>query len=321
MNILAANDAFWLTASIFVATTVLVMLLGSLVRPDDRRMLQRLGDSTSRAAGPSPGSGAAKRLVAGAVHTLDARLLPGDANRSRIRSRLARAGIYSPQAVSNFVAAQLLLSLLPLGACLAGGFFGVIAWSWAASAGASAGAAGMVLPGLWLDRRAARRQVGFARSLPDFLDLLVACLESGLSLQAALQQVATELRVAHPVLYREMSIVQREIELGSLPHAALRHFAERSGTESVRSLSTIVEQSQRFGTTLADAFRVHAETLRIEREQRAEEHAQRAAVKILFPTLLLIFPAIFVVLAGPAAVQIYQHFTRPGSTIAPEAGP
>ncbi len=322
MDFLTATDSTWLTGPVFVATSIIVLFLGWRLRPTDRRMLERLGGLTDReSAGRPLNRNSTKRPFSGVVSTLDARLVPGnDAKRSRIRRRLAHAGIYSSQAVSKFVIARLATSLMPMGLCLAYCLLGDVTRSRAILAGAVAGAGGMVLPGLWLDRRRSRRQAGYARSLPDFLDLLVACLESGLSLQAAIQRVAEELRIAHPLLSREMSIVQHEIELGSLPSVALRHFADRSGTESIRSLSTIVDQAQRFGTTLAEAFRVHAETFRVQREQRAEENAQKAAVKILFPTLLLIFPAIFVVLVGPAAVQLYQHFSRPSGSIGQSAG-
>jgi tight adherence protein C len=146
------------------------------------------------------------------------------------------------------------------------------------------------------------------KSLPDFLDLMVTCVQAGLSLNGALQRVTEELAVAHPVLAGEMGIVERQIELGAAPDLALRNFAERSDLAAIATLSTLVEQARRFGTSVSDALRTHAETIREQREQRAEEMAQKAAVKILFPTLLLIFPAIFVVLVGPAAVQITRTF-------------
>ena len=170
--------------------------------------------------------------------------------------------------------------------------------------GSIAGGIGIILPNLWLARRKARRQSTLMKSLPDFLDLLVTCVQAGLSLNGALQRVTAELAVAHPVLAGEMGIAERQIELGAAPDLALRNFAERSDLAALATLSTLIEQARRFGTSICDALRTHAETIRDQREQRAEELAQKAAVKILFPTLLCIFPAIFVVLVGPAAVQI-----------------
>ena len=180
---------------------------------------------------------------------------------------------------------------------------------------------GIVLPSLWLHRRKVRRHAVLLKSLPYFLDLMVTCVQGGLSMNGALQRVTEELAVAHPVLAGEMGIVERQIELGASPDLALRNFAERSDLAPISSLSTLVEQSRRFGTSISEALRTHAEMIREQREQRAEEMAQKAAVKILFPTLLLIFPAIFVVLVGPAAVQIARTFSSPHAAEAADGKP
>jgi tight adherence protein C len=307
MNIVSGYE-IGLTVAAFVITSGLVLALGRLLKSTDQRLQVRLNESASR---PAPRG--RDRLLAGALPKLGARLLPdNEQQRSRLRNRLSRAGIYSPYGISSFLTFQLALRCVVPCLGLVGASLGYFAWHWAVIAGL----AGMLAPSFWLNRRAAQRQIVFASSLPDFLDLLVACLEGGQSIQAAMQRVADELRIAHPVLSQEMSIVQREIELGGTPAAALRHFAERSGTDSIRSLSTFVEQTQRFGTALAEALRIHADVLRTQREQLAEERAQRAAVKILFPTLLFIFPAIFVVLAGPAAIQLHEHFSRSSPPLA-----
>ncbi|HEV3344175.1 MAG TPA: type II secretion system F family protein [Pirellulales bacterium] len=301
---------FW-TVAAFLAVTALVLLGGSLIGATDRRVRRRLRNRPDPRPVPATAAGAQRRLST-ALNTLGAQLLPDDqAQRSRLQARLAKAGFYSGQAVPRFLALRLVSTLLPAAVCLGARALALVGTKWALVAVCAAAACGFVAPGWWLDRRYAKRQLGFMRALPDFMDLLVACLESGLSLQAAIRQVSDELRVAHPVLSREMNVVLREVELGQSPHDALRHFADRSGTESLRTLSTLAEQAQRFGTTLADAFRNHADLLRTQRELRAEEIAQRAAVLILFPTVLFIFPAIFVVLAGPAVIQIQEHFTSP----------
>jgi len=175
--------------------------------------------------------------------------------------------------------------------------------------GAILGIFGLIGPSFWLDRRKKFRQTNFRRALPDALDVLVICLEGGLTLQGAMRRVATELRAAHPVLAQEMNIVQREIQMGRSAGEALRQFADRCDLEEVRSLASVVLQSERYGASLGKALRVHAESLRIKRLQYAEEMAQKAAVKILFPTLLCIFPAIFIVILGPAAYQIAAMFS------------
>src|SRR6185503_12338062 len=130
----------------------------------------------------------------------------------------------------------------------------------------------------------------------------------GLSLQETIRRVNEELQLAHPILASELDIVQRDIDLSCSIDQALKKFAVRTDCEGIRTLSTFIRESQRFGTQITDALRNHADMLRSQREQLAEENAQKAAVKILIPTLILIFPAIFVVLVGPAVIQIQQAF-------------
>src|SRR5262249_57055021 len=113
---------------------------------------------------------------------------------------------------------------------------------------------------------------------------------------------------AHPVLAGELSIVLREVQLGLSTGEALRQFGERSDLEEVRGLASVITQSERFGASLVKALRVHAETLRTKRLQYAEEMAQKAATKVLFPTVLFILPALFIVILGPAVIQILAIF-------------
>ncbi len=148
------------------------------------------------------------------------------------------------------------------------------------------------------------------KRLADFLDLMIVCLHSGLSLQSTIQCVSDELRIAHPEFAGELNIVQRDISLGATVDGALRRFAERTGCDGVGTLAKFVREAQRLGTQLTEALRIHADMLRSQREAAAEEAAQKAAVKILMPTLLLILPAVFIVLAGPAVIQIQQVFAK-----------
>jgi len=164
----------------------------------------------------------------------------------------------------------------------------------------------MIGPSFWLDRRKKARQMAFRRALPDALDVLVICLEGGLSLMAAFKRVAGELRTAHPPLAAELLIVEREVQLGRQTGEAMRQFGERADLEEVRNLASVITQSERFGASLVKALRVHAETLREKRLQHAEEMAQKAATKILFPTLIFIFPGVFIVILGPAVIRIME---------------
>jgi tight adherence protein C len=230
-----------------------------------------------------------------------------EAEKSRLRISLVHAGFYGRQAMAVFLGVKLILMVAPALIGLAVGLTGVVPTEYGFLGGACCGILGMIGPSFWLDNRKTKRQTSFRRSLPDALDLLVICLEGGLSLSASLRRVGTELRTAHPVLAGELSIVQREIQLGSSPGEALQKMGVRTDLEEIRSLASVITQSERFGASLVKSLRVHAETLRLKRQQRAEELAQKAAVKVLFPTMLLIFPAIFVVILGPAVFQIVEQ--------------
>jgi tight adherence protein C len=167
---------------------------------------------------------------------------------------------------------------------------------------------GTIAPGYWLEMKKKKRQTQLRRALPDALDVIIVSLEGGLSLPAAFQKVLTELRTAHPMLSAEMSIVRREIQLGRSTGQALQRMAERFDVEEIRSMASVIIQAERFGASVVKALRVHADSLRLKRQQQAEEKAQKASVKLVFPTVLFIFPTLFVVLVGPAAFDILKMF-------------
>lgn len=231
-----------------------------------------------------------------------------EADKSTLLRRLSRAGFYHPLAPSRVLNARMACTIVPPVVLSSVGALGLLSVNAALLSGCVLGGFGSLAPGLWLDRVASRRQMALRNSLPDFLDLMIVCLEGGLSLQETIRRVSEELRLAHPALSEEMRIVQRDIELGATVDQALKRFALRADYDGVRTLSTFIRETQRFGTNITEALRSHADGLRAQREQAAEEAAQKAAVKILLPTILLIFPAVFIVLVGPAAVQIYTSF-------------
>lgn len=230
---------------------------------------------------------------------------------SQLKHRLAKAGIYNPSAVGRFVSVRLSLMLLGAAIAICLGVVGYLQIDAALLAACISGCFGALLPSLWLDRAINEYHHLLRKSLPDFLDLMIVCLEGGMSLQDTIRRVSDELQLAHPALAAELGLVQRDIELGATVDQALKRFAARTDHEAIRTLSTFIRESQRFGTNITVALRSHADMLRSQREQAAEENAQKAAVKILLPTLLLIFPAIFVVAVGPAVIQIQQAFSAP----------
>ncbi|MBI3464452.1 MAG: type II secretion system F family protein [Planctomycetes bacterium] len=296
----------------------IALLAALLVNLRDRRIDTRLGDLAERGGRPGSKRSASAsthrlpEIVQAAIPKLGAQLLPGDeAKRLRLQHRIIHAGIYAPSAVFILLGMRLFLTLLGLLLGVGSVMTRLVEMRVGLWLGLLAAGSGFLLPSLWLDWRKSRRQDEFARSLPDFLDLMVTCVGGGLSVEGALQRVTDEFLVVHPTLAGELNLVQREMQLGQPVDVALRSFAERCDMEAVRTLSTFVHHAKRFGTSVADAMRIHADTLRLQREERAEERAQKAAVKILFPTLLFIFPAIFVVLAGPAAIQLRERFVAP----------
>jgi tight adherence protein C len=209
-----------------------------------------------------------------------------------------------------FLGVKLLLMVLPALVALAAGTVGLVPVRPALLVGGCLGIFGMIGPSFWLDYKKGQRQSNFRRALPDGLDILIICLEGGLSLQGSIRRIATELRTAHPLLASELAIVEREIQLGRSAGEALHQMGLRTDLEEVRTLASVITQAERFGASLVRSLRVHADTLRLKRQQRAEEMAQRASIKILFPTLLFIFPAVFIVILGPAAFQIADLMSK-----------
>ena len=162
---------------------------------------------------------------------------------------------------------------------------------------------GYVLPGMVLARLAKRRAHRIRLSLADMLDLLVVSVEAGLGLDQALSRVGMELEFAYPELSAELKLINLELRAGKARSEALRNLADRTGVDDLSSLVTMLIQTDKFGTSVAQSLRVYSETLRTKRRQRAEEAAAKTGVKMVFPLVFCIFPAIWVVTIGPAAIR------------------
>ena len=169
-----------------------------------------------------------------------------------------------------------------------------------------AAALGYYLPNIVLNRSLRSRQEKIDRALPDVLDLMIVSMEAGLSLQSTLNHVAEEVRRISKDVHQELRITNAELRTGIPRDVALKNFGERTGVQSVKSLVALMVQSERMGASIAQSLRTHADFVRVQRGQRAEELAAKMPIKIIFPTLLCIFPAIFIVILGPAAIQIYR---------------
>lgn len=301
-------------ALVFFSVTGMVLALSRLVSSSDSRVDARIDGVT--------GNPAMDRTIVKQLHReqsagwaflaqITSYLLPRKAEqRTRFHQDLIRAGYESPSAPVVFLLMQIVATVVL--ATAAGIGAGARGFSSTDSllAAVMAACGGYLLPRLWLRRRTRARQRVLKRSLPDFLDLTVTCLQGGMIFDAAIQRVSKELEPAHPLLSYELGRVRQEIELGSTADRALLTLSERTNLDAIRSLALVCQQSRRLGTKLVSALRVHSDTLRDRRESDAEESAQKAAVKILLPTLLCLFPCVFVILAGPAAIQITEEFGK-----------
>jgi len=165
---------------------------------------------------------------------------------------------------------------------------------------------GYFLPNVFLERRIAYRKREILDSFPDAMDLIIVCVESGLGLDAALARVSEEMHMISPTLGEELHLINLELRAGSSRERALRNLALRTGVEDIDTLVAMLVQSDRFGTSIAQALRVHAENLRTKRRLRAEEAAAKIALKLLFPLIFFIFPSMLLVLLGPALISIHR---------------
>jgi tight adherence protein C len=302
-----------------VATTLFGGLVVGLTTLRHRRQARRLRSLTELddVAGDKPAAirpEPANTLTLWATATLPrigAGLLPRpDSGGAALEERLRRAGFYQRQAAAMFLGIRICLAGVALATAVALlGFRLLPPWYALAGSGLALGLA-VVLPGLYVDYCGRKRRDHLRRSLPDALDVMVICLEAGLSLPDAIRRVAVELQLVHPVLALEMNIIQREILLGLSPGDAMHRFGQRANLLEVRNLASVLLQSERFGTSTTKALRVQADQLRLRRQQDAEARAQRAAVWILFPMLFCIFPAVFLVCAGPAVFRIWAMFSQ-----------
>jgi tight adherence protein C len=301
-----------ITIAAFLMASSLVLLAFVVLGDRQARLKDRLRDLSGQ-GGPSTDTITLSKIATTALPKMGAPFVPSDEEeRTKLQTRLVHAGLYRRQAMVIFLGVKTLLMTGPALLGIAAGFVGLVTVQEGLILGGCLGIGGLIGPSFWLDYMKAKRQSIFRRALPDALDVLVICMEGGLSLPAALRKVSSELRMAHPALAAELSIVQREIQLGRTSGEALRKMGERSDLEEVRSLASVILQSEKFGASLVKSLRVHADGLRVKRQQRAEEMAQTAATKMLFPTILFILPATFVVILGPAVIHIIEVFARMG---------
>jgi tight adherence protein C len=223
---------------------------------------------------------------------------------SQVQQRLVQAGYRRTSAVAIYFAARLLAVAGLGGAGLALPAVTSARPAWMMLAAGVGALAGWIAPRYYVLRRIKKRHGQIQRALPDTLDLMVVCVEAGLGLNAALVRVSEEIEHVSPTMSEELMMTNLEIRAGTPRDEALKNLGERTGVADVRSLTAMLIQTDRFGTSVATALRVHSDTMRTKRRQRAEEAAAKTTIKLVFPLVLFIFPAMFVVILGPAVLHI-----------------
>ncbi len=293
-------------AIVFVSVGVLASLLAWVVlarSSAERKRFQEVTRPTRRRGAQAE---VASLLEPGAATADRARrfLRKSPKDLGRLRKRLARAGYYSLTAAAVYSALEVAVPAV----------FGVTAFVLLGSSKILlvllAAGVGYVLPGLVLERLIKRRMKAISNGLPDALDLLIVCLEAGSALDQGIVKVTEELAITHPALAEEFRLLNLETRAGKPRIEAFRNLAARTGVEDIRSLVSMLVQTDRFGTSVAQALRVHANTSRTKRRQRAEERAGKVAVKLTFPLVFCLFPALYVVTLGPAIVDFLSFFSH-----------
>jgi tight adherence protein C len=294
-----ALAAVWVFVAVAGGTAFLLLRFGGArVRPIDR--LQAPGPVVAQFL-PSPAL-VWRELVnwVGSLVPATPKSLP------LLRRRLMRAGHRTPQAARLFNGARVCsTAVLGVGAFLIGLRLNATPEHLFEYTGAAV-LAGLMAPMRYLIWRVSRRQHAIERALPNVLDLMVVCVEAGLGLDQTVIQVAQELRTAHPELCMEFALMNLELRAGKKRVDALHNLSDRTGVEDVRRLVAVLVQTDRFGTSIAQSLRGHADYLRVMARQKAEERAAKLAVKLVFPIFFCVLPSLFVVTIGPVMTHLVR---------------
>lgn len=293
--------------STFVSIALIVMAIYWLLfRPVSAtaQRLQQLDDPRTVGVAQSIEANTMESLAARLAEPINRLVPPSAADAKKLQKQLMQAGYRSPSAPGVYRVTQLAL-MLALPALL------VLVWSMMGRPlntvlipALLAFGVGFILPRFLLNRMIANRKLRIAWGLADALDLMVITMEAGLGLNAAMLKVCDELKTVHPDISKEFELANLEIRVGRERSEALRNLADRTGVEDLNSLVGMLIQADRFGTSIARAVRVYSDSLRTKRRQRAEQAAQKAAFKLLLPLGALLFPTMFIIILGPALLNI-----------------
>jgi tight adherence protein C len=312
-GVFADGSALMLAVLVFLATAILTfgVMAAVRVRGAVKRRTAGIAVLAGHAVGEEQGS-LRQTSIKAAQRVLDYTTKhygSTDQGAAKVlRQRLIRAGIFDPRAVGYFFVGRLALaivlalaafSFLPALIALPPSLFwlGVL----------MAGIVGYVGLSFYVDQRIKSRSVEHRAGFPDFMDLLVVCADSGLSMEASLERVGGELADTYPSLGANIHMTNLEIRAGRTMTDALEHFGDRLGLEEARSFATLIQQSAELGSSITDALRVYSDDMRHKRLSRAEEKAYSLPAKLTVPMMVCIFPVLFVVILLPVIVRLYTH--------------
>jgi tight adherence protein C len=285
--------------SVAALTAIVAYVVLAWVSPERRRLRDLASPGT--AAGPA-GPVALTDSAGRVTKSVSAFIPKSPKDMTKLQRRLTRAGFPQPGVAVVYSVAEMLLPFVFGGAVFM--YYGTPS---SVIFALLAAVIGYALPGFWLANRTAARQKQILNGLPDALDLMIVCVEAGAALDQAVVKASEELAIAYPVLAEELRVINTEIRAGKPRLEAFKNFASRTGVDDVRSLVAMLVQTDRFGTSVAQALRTHAGVARTKRRQAAEERAAKLGVKMVFPLVFFLFPAMYVVVLGPAVIKI-MHF-------------
>lgn len=304
---MATVQILFLTLTFLIISGLTYLIVSRLSTPAEERRLRSL-DAPSQPVASSPWQAAGATLKR-FLEPLARLSLPQETwETSSLRTRFLNAGFRGLSAPLVYFACKTLCTfLLPALFSLYASMSGLeFRGSSLLLVVVLLAAFGYYLPNAVLARLIAHRQRELFDNFPDALDLMRVCVEAGLGLDGAIARVGDEMRLKSEALYEELHLVSLELRAGAARDRALRNLALRMGLEEVDALVAMLIQAERFGTSVSESLRVHAEGLRFKRKLRAEEAAAKVPVKLLFPLIFCIFPALLVVLLGPAFLSIQR---------------
>jgi len=293
---------FYIALAVTVAFVIALLVAPLFLRPSrhERRVLDVIKSDRPDQRKISDKERAKEGILA-IARAFHARI--GFTGDDKLKQKFLSAGLRGGNKMDVYLTARF---LVPLAGIAVGSFFPSNTLTWCLMFGG----VGYLLPDIWLTRKVKGRQKRIQKSIPDAIDLLVICVDAGLGLDQALLRIGQEIAVSHPELHEEFMQINLEQRAGKPRLDAWQSLADRTKLPEFASLVTMLAQTDRFGTPIVRALSRFAEEIRTRRRQRAEEAAAKTKVKILFPLVLFIFPCIFIVLIGPAILQLMRTLSH-----------